>query len=1049
MEMPNNQVTHSPSVFTIAADAPFLDTLARHVLAGRFTSDHDCSADPLALSRHTILLPTRRACRAMTEAFLKISDGNALLLPHIRPISETDENGGLLFGLTSPNPHSQIWGVPSSVSELERRLVLTQLVIKWSETSDTALRDHQTPKQSAAPVRSPAQAAHLAAELARLIDRIETEGVDLSRIVELVPEAFSAHWQLTLEFLKIITKIWPQYLADRGLISPAEHRNRLLAAEAERLLQAPSSDPYIVAGVTGSVPATADLMKVVATRPTGSVVLDGLDQFLDQYTWQTLARGHPEHPQHGLANLLGDLRIDRSSVTELTAHDPAPARTARLNLVSEAMRPAPSTHSWHTIQNSMDQREIICSLQDVHLVEARTGEEEAAAISLILRGAVEQSNKTAALVTPDRNLARRVVIKLEEWGLRIDDSAGRPLQKTVLGSFLDLILEAQLKAFAPSTLMALLKHPMARLGLDPAAARAAARALELLAFRQPYLGFGMKGVVEAVARAKDLRSTDAHRHGAIRRLSDVDLTNVDELLTTIVAAFSLLTSLTEQSDQTKLSKLVRAHVAVAEVLARDTEGHADHLWAGDAGEVACLFLTGLMDDGIPQPSLHAHEYADIYRSLVSEQVVRPSQSAHPRISIWGPYEARLQQADCIVLGGLNEGSWPRTVDADPWLNRPMCAELGLPLPEQHIGFAAHDFSLLFGAPEIYLTRSSKLDGTPTVRSRWLLRLDAVLKALDIEHGLSTLEDPRWLHWARSRDGLAEAKTIAQPEPRPPVASRPRRLSVTDVERWIANPYAIFARHILRLEPLARLGAEPDAALRGMLIHQALHRFAVEHSTKLPANMTSVLVQIADSILEDYRAHPRIAAFWHPRFARFAEWFAETEPSRRHGVQQIKSEIKGCCVFDGPAGPFELTARADRIDLLSEGTLAIYDYKTGGFASDKQVTSGHAPQLPLEAAIALLDGFAGIENRTVSSLAFISASGGEPPGREHTVKIGDSVKLAEDAFDGLRRLVALFDHVETPYRAMRRTNFEHAYRMDDYAHLARVEEWSAGTGGGDG
>ena len=258
---------------------------------------------------------------------------------------------------------------------------------------------------------------------------------------------------------------------------------------------------------------------------------------------------------------------------------------------------------------------------------------------------------------------------------------------------------------------------------------------------------------------------------------------------------------------------------------------------------------------------------------------------------------------------------------------------------------------------------------------------------------------------------------------------------------MANPYAIYARDILRLEPMPTLGGPPETSVRGQIIHGALHGFASAHARALPANIAAELLQQAELGLARLAAHPRVAAFWRPRFARFADWFAATEPSRRIAIASTLSELRGSLAIDAPGGPFLLTARADRIDLLTAGGLVITDYKTGSPPKNNRVLDGSAPQLPLEAAIAAEGGFDGVAAASVYGLRFIAASGGEPPGAEQTVTAPDIAQLAGETLSGLKRLIALFDDPATPYSPLRRAAFSQTYRYDDYAHLARIAEWS--------
>ncbi len=1027
------------NVFTLPLGVPFLEALARAILNGDLPKAGGRAPDILSLPRITLLLPTRRAARAAREAFLSVADTRALIMPRIQPISEGDGDISLISDLLELGPSGiEALEQTPAIDPLDRMLVLMQLVARWRQ----AMADTSASRQKTALGATPAQAAQLAAELAKLMDDIERENVSLSGIQSLVPEAYSEHWKKTVDFLKIVTEFWPSYLAANDLTSPEARRNASILAEAGRIAKLKPEDVVIVAGVTGSIPATVSLMRAVASHVSGAVVLPALDTSLDEDSWNKITPTHAEHPQFGLKKLLDGLGITRNEVKELPGVEIDTARRARSAFFTEAMRPSATTARWHEFTARADRDDIAKALAGVSLIEAPSAQDEAETVALILREAIETPGRTAALVSPDRLLARRVAIRLEAWGIRVDDSAGRPFAKTVPGAFLALVINAVVSKFAPAETMALLRHPLCRIGFKTFDIRKFARALEISAFRRPYLGRGIEGILAALDHA-DL-DEEHRKHAAAERLWAEDTEGARAVVLKMAEAFKPLTDLYATEDEHTLADLARAHATAAEALATLPEdegaGQQNPLWQGEAGETASRFFTELLDPETPNVPIRATDYADLYATLLARENVRERTAVHPRISIWGPFEARLQQPDVLVIGSLNEGTWPEAAEPGAWLNRPMRAELGLPSPEEEIGRAAHDFVSLLGAETVYLTRAEKVDGVPTVPSRWLMRVTALLKGMNL---LLVLEAEKpWLAWARARDwiDLSNRRVIQAPEPRPPVEMRPRRMSVTEIERWTSNPYAIFARRILKVDPLPILGAPPDASLRGGLVHEVLSRFTKAFPETLPADPLAELEIIATAVLESYTGHPRIAAFWLPRLRRFLEWFATTEAERRDGVRAIHAETAGLLVLDAVAGTFKLTARADRID--DKGTsIVITDYKTGAAPSDSAVKSGRSPQLPLEAAIALCEtGFPHLVGHTVEALRYIRASGSEPAGEERTVKCDDVAALAEAAQAGLEQLIATFDNPETPYRAIRRPGYRYDY--DAYAHLARVAEWSA-------
>lgn len=1042
-------------IFSIPPNRPFLAALARALLDGELSGPAgECARpmeDPFALADVTVLLPTARSVRALQDAIHQAAGGGTVILPRIRPIAEGEDDLSLLASVAADASASGLDGGMPPIRPLQRRLVLTHLVMAWSRSMRGAGRGSRLDLFAAAGVETPAQAATLADDLARLIDMIETEGASLDRIATLVPEEHSEHWQRTLQFLKIVTGFWPDYLAEAGLASPKAAVNDALLREAQRLREHPPRHPYVVAGVTGSIPATAELMRAVALLPRGAIVLPGLDLYLDGASWDTIgtdASGrplHPEHPQFALKKLLDRLGAERGEVRLLGREPDRRASAHRTAFISEAMRPAATTARWRDYTRCADHAELGRALADVSLIETPSAHDEAETIALILREALETPGRTAALISPDRLLARRVGARLETWGIRVDDSAGRPFPKTVPGTFLDLVVEAAQTRFAPADLVALLKHPLTRVGLGAFEARRAARALEIAAFRTAYLGRGLDGVEAALEQAAAEQLGGDRRGAAVRRLWDEDWEGARTLVRRLRNAFQPLTELHDGRRAHTLARLASAHIAVAEALARLPEELAQgddpalapsELYAGEAGAAASRLFTDIISTDVPGLVIPAADYADFYRVLVARENVRSRIPMHPRLAIWGPLEARLQQPDVVVLGSLNDGKWPEAADPGPWLNRQMRSALGLPSPEEQIGHAAHDFTSLLGAPRVYLTRAEKVDGVPTVRSRWLLRLMALLGGLGMTDALAP--DQPWLGWARMRDHVGRRRPIDPPRPCPPVAVRPRRLSVSGVETWVANPYAIFARHILRLDELPALGEPPDHALKGSLVHRVLATFAERYPARLPDDITGEMLKIAREHLAPYLAHPRIHAFWLPRIARFAKWFAETEPNRRAATVQVAAEVDGQIVLTAPAGPFTLTARADRIDATADG-LVITDYKTGALPAESRIEAGANPQLPLEAAIAIAGGFERLAaERRVARLAYIRSTGGEPPGEEKKI-VADPAALASTQLAGLERLIASFDQPGTPYAALRRPRFTYAF--DGFAHLARVDEWN--------
>ena len=982
-------MTDGPNVFTIDPGTGFADQL----VAGLLTR---YGADPLDLGRLTLLVPTRRGIRAVRDGFLRQTAGRAMLLPRMHAIGDVDEDELLLDPPQYSAAGDDLLALPPAITALRRQLLLLHLIAR-----DRGI--------------DPAQSAPLARELAGLLDRLQTEDVPLSALEDLVPDDLAAHWQETLEFLNLLADPWQALLAAEGCLDPGQRRNAVLRAQADRWRQTPPADPIIIAGSTGSIPATEALIALVAHLNNGAVVLPGLDRHADGATWTAVDQSHA---QFGLRRLLATIGVDRAQVRLWTE---AAGERPRHALLREALRPTETTDQWRHLPTMSG-----AAAAGLVRIDCADPVEEAGVIALAMRQALETPGRTAALITPDRGLARRVGAELSRWDVAVDDSAGLPLASTPPGSLLRLTAEMLGGGLDPAAFLAALKHPLSLGGRPHGVLRGAARDLDRLALRGPRPAPGIAGLAAALA---------ANREDSLpaRAL-------LDDLSDHGGAALALC-----QQPAASLVELLKAHIEFAEWLARDERGQCQ-LWADEAGEAAMRFIADLLA-AAGLPNMAGPGYPALLNSLMVGQAVRPAYGLHPRLHIWGPLEARMQSADLVLLGGLNEGTWPGQADADAWLSRPMAARLGLPSPERRIGQAAHDFFQAACGSEVMLTRAAKVEGTPTVPSRWLLRLEQVLLAAGLHLDLGRARDLRG--WQGHLDDAGPPRPVAAPEYKPPVAARPRKLSVTQVETWIRDPYAVYARHILKLRALDPISADPGAADYGNAVHRALENFADAHPDDLPADGLSELLEMGRAAFGEMLDRPGVRAFWWPRFQRIAEWFLAQEAMRRPGIRPLVTEAKGELKLPGPAGDFTLTAIADRIDRLADGSLCIIDYKTGVVPNEGELQRGEAPQLPLEAAIALAGGFAMADGLTLvpggeaAQLSYWRVSGGREPGQIRNIKTpgGD---LAREAQAGLIELIAKFDDPDTAYLARPRPAI--APRFSDYDHLARIKEWTAGGPG---
>ncbi|SDX41238.1 double-strand break repair protein AddB [Ruegeria halocynthiae] len=956
-----------PRVFAVPPGADFPKFLVNG-LHRRFEGQ-----PPDALARVQLVVNTRRMARRVRDLF---DQGPACLLPRLSLLTDLGESADLAQ-------------VPPAIPPLRRRLELTQLIGKLlDQQPDLAARS---------------SLFDLSDSLAALIDEMQGEGVSPDAIRQLDVSDMSGHWARAQAFIGIADQFMD---SGAGAMDAQARQRRVIENLIARWQVSPPTHPIILAGSTGSRGTTLMLMQAVARLPQGALVLPGYDFDQPEHVWRNLddALSSEDHPQYRFRKLMLGLGLNPDQILPwMPDQAPSPSRN---KLISLALRPAPVTDAWMTEGPHLPV--LNGATKDVTLIEASSPRAEALAIALRLRQAAE-TGQTAALITPDRMLTRQVSAALDRWNILPDDSAGLPLQLSPPGRFLRHVAGLFARRLDGEALLTLLKHPLCHDGGD--------RGIHLL-------------------HSRDLE-LDLRRHGP----PFPDNTSLTAFAIRAEAPEAWVHWVTESfcdkhsPGEQSLSDWVSRLRTLAETISAGATGETGTLWDKNAGQKALAVITALEDEAHHGGTMTAHDFADLLGALLAGEEIRDRDAPHPHLMIWGTLEARVQGADLLILGGLNEGSWPEAAAPDPWLNRQMRNAAGLLLPERRIGLSAHDFQQAVGAPEVVLTRAIRSDDAETVPSRWVNRLTNLLQGLPEQGGTDALAAMRargrqWLDWAETLEQAPRIDAAHRPSPRPPVSARPRRLSVTEIKRLIRDPYAIYARHVLRLKPLDSLVQAPDALLRGIVIHEVMEHFVRDSVLDSSLLSRDNFLKRAEALLMDHVAWPTARKLWLARLERITDSFLSAEIQRRSDGGPVAFEV-GMNIALAPLD-FTIAGRADRIDRSGQGALRIIDYKTGTPPTESQQAK-FDKQLLIEAAIAEQGGIDGFDPLPVAQAIFIGMGGTykevpAPLQKEPADKV-----LAE-----LKELISAYLEPDQGYSSRRMLHKD--TDIGDYDHLARFGEW---------
>lgn len=983
------------NVFNISPVYSFLDVLGEYVL-------NSAKEKNLNIANDIILLPTRRACRALKDIFVFLNNG-ATLLPKICPIGDIDENGIAFLDYENENISDE--GLLPPINEIERNLILSKLI----KQKNQSLNDEQ--------------AFALAVDLAHLIDTVEMEMLSFDNLSSIVPEHLSQYWQETLEFLQIITEWYPKILQERGYTNPVARKIKLIYKQVEIWKQFPPKGRIFIAGSTGSLVPIAYMINAISEMENGYVILPHLDKILSDDDFENVGQNHP---QYGLKNLLLKMNIKRQDVKELKPSTPINENLfERETLSSYIMLNSSLDANWQTMPNVNAN-----TLNGISKITFKTDLDETLGLALCLREMVEKNKKTL-LITPDRKIAKSVASELKRWDIIVDDSAGISASEIDTGNYIILLLNAIIEKFPPFALLSILKHKFTSLGYAKDKLEQIVNNLEENVLRG---NFGLDNIDKIISKTEELKIKN----------DKIEISPILSLLNTLKEQIKIFDNLFEENEKVSIYNILYTHLQIVEKFVQNDKKEPDFvnnlLYNGDLEFQLCdklkellKTLYNLKDDKFDIDKMDLKSYRDFISSYLFNLKLRPTNNSHPLIAIMNSIEARLLNADVFIMAGLNEQTFPSTTSDDPWMSRPMKAEFKLPLPERKIGLSSHDFSEFFCKQNVIMTRALKVDSNNTIESRWLQKLDAILqiKNLKLDDEFSNMV----LDWTNNIDKVNDTPVrCVRPAPKPPLEARPKQLSATNIEKLYRDPYIIFAKYILKLSKLKDIEQDTLPADFGNVIHNSLEEFK-----KKNLSTYEELMQIIMKNALPYKEID-IIDFWYRKFESIAKWFIEYEAKlKKEGVEATYTEISGTMPI---TKRFNLFAKADRIDILkNSGGAIISDYKTGTAPSVKDVESGYSPQLPLEALILNHHGFKDVKgNPKTSEMRYLEISDGKEKSAIKNIEIDE---FLEKTLASLVEIIEKFDNENTPYisRPNPSTVGQAIEEYSDYNHLERVKEWN--------
>lgn len=1009
--------------FNIPAGLPFSDCLAKGIIQ---------NYSPEEIAVMSVYCPSKRGIRALHDSFLKYTHNNVMMLPSLKALGEDEEE--LHFDYVSENKINNPILKKRVIHSGIRQLALTKIILEHIRTQKKDI--------------SYSEAFALSSKLIDLLNSLQSERIDLKKLKDIDVGHHAKAWQDNVFLLNMITDLWPVFLEHNHLCDPVPYRNAVLETLTSNITSTPPDHPIIIAGSTGSMPASADFMSAVGKIKNGAVVLPGIDLSLEQKDIDVLSE---DHPQYGLYHLINHCNISPNDIQDWYSVDNfiRPKHIIRQKLFHEIMRPSGTAESWKTLSERFSHSDLEQALKDFYLIQTPTDHEEAIVIALIMREALEKTEQTVALITPNRILARRVKNELKRWDIIPDDSAGTPLSDLPQGVFLKLLFDVIDQKFSSHALLAFLKHPFVAMGYPAGHIKKNIRIFEDILLRGNGVIYGIDHLKEALEyKIQILKESNHFSHEKLEKHQQVLI-----LIETLKIAFDPFLSLPEYITLKDFMERLSIVIDTMTMIRSDNQTYS-YFYKEESGRAMFNFIQEFSDYSDLLTRLTLSSLVGHVREFLAKITIRPSYGFTPGVYIWGTPEARLQQTDIIILGGMNEGCWPIKTDSGIWLSRDMRKDIGLSSPERRIGLSAHDFVQAGCAQKVYTTYAQKSDGCPLIPSRWIIRLENIIKGIFDIKGSNFLELIRktpYLEWIEQLDNTVNPPfMVTRPMPKPPISKRPLRLSVTDIEKWVRDPYYIYVKYILELKKKKSLEYSQEAADRGTIIHTILYEFLKQTGHKIDHNAYEIMHNIIEEQLLKQSSQKEIIPFWRPRLNKIAYHFIEAERKQQYHRQSKILEKKAELEIPLSTGDiFTLVAQADRIDVTSENSFIVVDYKTSASSAYtlQQMEKGLAPQLPLQSIMVEKGCFHDIQNALTEHAEYVIVSGSYKNPYEVKKSIPNIrsqyknfSEMSKDIFKGFYEWIERFQNPDTPYISQLMPQFL-SYE-GDYDHLARVKQWRA-------